>query len=72
MFSFKYIMIMKLNTYRLSSLEDPTDEQLHALMEQVAVAARESKAKRELERRMQEVREKLKAYRAKNVSDISM
>ena len=41
---------MKLNTYRLSSLEDPTDEQLHALMEQVAVAARESsrKAKREL------------------------
>lgn len=30
-------MIMKLNTYRLSSLEDPTDEQLHALMEQVAV-----------------------------------
>ena len=66
-------MIMKLNTYRLSSLEDPTDEQLHALMEQVA-AARESsrKAKRELERRMQEVREKLKAYRAKNVSDISM
>ena len=58
---------MKLNTYRLSSLEDPTDEQLHALMEQVA-----RKAKRELERRMQEVREKLKAYRAKNVSDISM
>ena len=43
-------------------------------MEQVAVAARESsrKAKRELERRMQEVIEKLKAYRAKNVSDISM
>ena len=36
---------MKLNTYRLSSLEDPTDEQLHALMEQVAVAARESSRK---------------------------
>ena len=67
-------MIMKLNTYRLYSLEEPTDEPLHALMEQVDVAARESsrKAKRELERRMQEVREKLKAYRAKNVSDISM
>lgn len=64
---------MKLNTYRLSSLEDPTDEQLHALMEQVAVAlVKVRKAKRELERRMQEVREKLKAYRAKNVSDISM
>ena len=27
---------------------------------------------REMSRRMQEVREKLKAYRAKNVSDISM
>lgn len=39
------ILIMKLNTYRLSSLEDPTDEQLHALMEQVAVAARESSRK---------------------------
>ena len=65
-------MIMKLNTYRLSSLEDPTDEQLHALMEQVAGAESSRKAKRELERRMQEVREKLKAYRAKNVSDISM
>ena len=62
---------MKLNTYRLSSLEDPTDEQLHALMEQVAGES-SRKAKRELERRMQEVREKLKAYRAKNVSDISM
>jgi hypothetical protein len=54
---------MKLNTYRLSSLEDPTDEQLHALMEQVAVAARESsrKAKKEWERRMQEVREKIES-----------
>ena len=57
----------ELNSFRLSSLEDPTDEQLHALMEQVAVAARESsrKAKRELERRMQEVREKLKALELK-------
>ena len=73
MFSFKYIDY-ETEYLSLSSLEDPTDEQLHALMEQVAVAARESsrKAKRELERRMQEVREKLKAYRAKNVSDISM
>ena len=51
---------MKLNTYRLSSLEDPTDEQLHALMEQVAVAARESsrKAKRELE----DIQRRLKAF----------
>ena len=50
-------MNMKLNAYRLTSLEDPTDEQLYALMEQVAVAARESsrRAKREMERRMQEI-----------------
>lgn len=27
---------MELNTYRLNSLEEPTDAQLHALMEQVA------------------------------------
>ena len=49
-------MAMKLNTYRLTSLE-PTEEQLHALMEQVAIAARESsrRAKIEMERRMQEI-----------------
>ena len=60
---------MKLNTYRLSSLEDPTDEQLHALMEQVAVAARESsrKAKRELERRMQEVKRSRSKFFEKKV-----
>ena len=58
---------MKPDTYRLNSLEEPTDEQLHALREQVAIAARESshKAEMELKRRMQEVKEKLKAYRAK-------
>jgi len=57
---------MKSDTYRLSSLEDPTDEQLYALMEQVAIAARESslRAEMELKRRMQEVREKLKMYRS--------
>ncbi|WP_455633356.1 hypothetical protein [Parabacteroides sp.] len=57
---------MKSDTYRLSSLEDPTDEQLYALMEQVAIAARESslRAEMELKRRMQEVREKLKTYRS--------
>lgn len=33
-------MAMKLNTYRLTSLEEPTEEQLHALMEQVVIAAR--------------------------------
>lgn len=67
-------MIMKLNTYRLTSLEDPTDEQLYALMEQVAVAARESsrRAKLEMERRMQETKEKLKAYRTKELSNTSV
>lgn len=34
-----------LRSYRLSSLEDPTDEMLHALMEKVALSARESTAK---------------------------
>ena len=52
-----YDMAMILNTYRLTSLEEPTEEQLHALMEQVAIAARESsrRAKIEMERRMQEI-----------------
>ena len=52
-----YDRAMKLNTYRLTSLEEPTEEQLHALMEQVAIAARESsrRAKIEMERRMQEI-----------------
>lgn len=45
---------MKLNEYRLNSLEDPTDEMLYAIMEQVGIAAQESslRAKKELERRM--------------------
>ncbi len=34
-----------LRSYRLSSLEDPTDEMLHALMEKVAQSARASTAK---------------------------
>lgn len=50
---------MELNAYRLNSLEEPTDEQLHALMEQVAVTARESSrnAQLELKRRMQEIKQ---------------
>lgn len=32
----------QLRSYRLSSLEEPTDEMLHAIMEKVAEAARES------------------------------
>ena len=41
--------MMELNTYRLNSLEEPTDAQLHALMEQVAMSARESSRHAELE-----------------------
>lgn len=37
--------------YRLTSTEEPTDEMLQALMEDVAVAARESSAKAEVEKR---------------------
>lgn len=57
---------MELNTYRLNSLEEPTDDQLHALMERVATVARESSrhAELELKRRMQAVKELLKVYRA--------
>ena len=42
--------------YRLNSMEDPTDEVLQELMEDVAKAARESsaRAKAELQRRMSE------------------
>lgn len=32
----------KLHSYRLTSMEEPTDEMLHAIMEQVAESARES------------------------------
>ena len=40
-----------INTYRLTSMEEPTDEMLYALMENVAKAARESSAKAEAEKR---------------------
>ena len=36
-----------LRSYRLTSMEEPTDEMLHAIMEKVAVAARESSARAE-------------------------
>lgn len=34
-----------LRSYRLTSMEEPTDEMLHAIMEKVAEAARESTRK---------------------------
>lgn len=35
----------QLKSYRLTSLEEPTDEMLHAIMEKVAIAARKSSAR---------------------------
>lgn len=47
---------MKIEEYRLSSTEDPSDEILHELMEQVAESARKSSAnaRRVLHKKMQE------------------
>ncbi len=52
--------------YRLNSMEEPTDEMLQALMEDVAKAARESSAKAEAEkqRRFSEVASIIKAKRS--------
>lgn len=42
-----------LRSYRLTSMEEPTDEMLHAIMEKVAAAARKSSARaEEAKRRM--------------------
>ena len=51
--------------YRLNSMEEPTDEMLHELMEDVAKAARESSAKAEAEkqRRLQAVASEIEAWR---------
>ena len=48
----------ELRSYRLSSLEDPTDEMLQALMEQVGESARRSTAQfqAELHRRFELIR----------------
>ena len=48
----------ELRTYRLSSLQDPTDDMLHAIMEQVGESARRSSAqfKAELHRRFELIR----------------
>ena len=43
----------QLRSYRLTSLEEPTDEMLHAIMEKVAESARQSTARaEEAKRRM--------------------
>lgn len=50
----------ELRSYRLSSLEDPTDEMLHAIMEQVAESARKSSeaVRKEIARRFEEIKNK--------------
>ena len=39
----------ELTSYRLSSIEDPTDDMLYAIMEQVAESAKRSTAKFQVE-----------------------
>lgn len=48
----------ELRSYRLTSMEEPSDEMLHAIMEQVAESARRSTAKfqAELHRRFEVIR----------------
>ena len=48
----------ELTSYRLSSLQEPTDDMLHAIMEQVAEPARRSTVKfqAELHRRFEQIR----------------
>jgi len=59
--------IMSIDTYKLTSMEEPTDEVLQALMEKVAQAARESNAKAEAEkrRRLQIVADEIKEWKRK-------
>ena len=56
---------MSIDTYRLTSTEEPTDEVLQALMEKVAQAARESNARAEAEkrRRLQSVADEIKEWK---------
>lgn len=53
----------ELQSYRLSSLEEPTDEMLYAIMEKVAESARQSSAKvREMIfRRLEQIKNKTNA-----------
>lgn len=50
----------ELRSFRLSSLDDPTDEMLNAIMEQVAESARQSSAKvrEEIYRRLEQIKNK--------------
>ncbi len=46
----------ELTSYRLSSLQEPTDDMLHAIMEQVAESASTAKFQAELHRRFEQIR----------------
>ena len=56
---------MDITDYRLTSMEEPTDEQLHELMKQVAESARESSAnaRRVLQEMMDKTVEKIRRDR---------
>lgn len=56
----------QLRSYRLTSLEEPTDEMLHAIMEKVAAAARQStrRAEEAKRRMLAETSAKIKRNRA--------
>jgi len=58
---------MSIDTYKLTSMEEPIAEVLQALMEKVAQAARESKANAEAEkrRRLQTVADEIKEWKRK-------
>ncbi len=60
----------ELHSYRLSSLEEPTDEMLQAIMQGVAEAAAVSthNAKEELNRRFNELKIKIARSRQNKVS----
>ncbi len=59
-------MTEKYKQYRLTSEEEPTDEMLEALMEDVAAEARKSvaRAEEEKKRRLQAVADEIAAWRA--------
>lgn len=56
----------ELRSYRLTSMEEPSDEMLHAIMEQVAEAAREStkRAEAAMQRMLEETIAKIKEQKA--------
>lgn len=56
----------ELRSYRLTSMEEPSDEMLHAIMEQVAEAAREStkRAEAAMRRMLEETIAKIKEQKA--------